>query len=226
MTYREALETIIRMVREGAYPFAVATFIDEMDDHLTRSAVIQATRNLASVGTFAEVVIRDLEAFQAKRKREANRTAGNPQYPALPSVAKHRRLAKDRELTAQETKAYGSAVLEGIRALQRQELMRVTKNPPSATYETGADILERIAAENKRTFHRDCQSDRARRTDAQIIEAYEAAMAAKHAANAEVVKPAIVASKPAPVAKKPVDHSARMRQAWKTRRANAAKRAA
>lgn len=48
---------------------------------------------------------------------------GNPQYPALPGVAKFRKLANGRELTKEEGKAYGRAVLEGIRSLQRLELV-------------------------------------------------------------------------------------------------------
>lgn len=46
-----------------------------------------------------------------------------PTYPALPGAAKFRKLANGRDLTKEENKAYGRAVLEGIRSLQRLELV-------------------------------------------------------------------------------------------------------
>ena len=46
--------------------------------------------------------------------------AGNPLYPNLPSVAKHRLL---NDQTPEGKKAYGQAVHAAIRALQRRELM-------------------------------------------------------------------------------------------------------
>jgi hypothetical protein len=61
--------------------------------------------------------------------------AFGPLYPALPQAAKFRRLANGRELTREETKAYGATVLQGIRNLQRLELIgrgsSLTHKPPT-----------------------------------------------------------------------------------------------
>jgi hypothetical protein len=229
MTYREALETLNRMMTAGSSPQAIALHICTLPDAI-RAAVsskVSAHAALKTFGRQVQMALRDVTAAKPKTGRKEPND-GNPVYPALPSVNKFRKLAGNRELTAEETKAYGRSVLEGIRALQRQEIMRGTPKLPSAKYETGADVLKRIAAENKAAFARDCQSDRTARSDAAIIAEYEHVMSLKRAAQAAnaaqpetanvmtFTKPA----KPAP------DHSARMRKAWETRRANAAKRAA
>lgn len=214
--YRKALETIIAMVRKGDAPGAVAYYLGSIPE-LQRWEVLAKVRGVAVAGTFAEAVLKALEPVSKPKAED-----GNPVYPALPSVNKFRKLANKRDLTAEETKAYGRSVLEGIRQLQRQEIMRGVPRLPSAKYETGADVLKRIAAENKAAFARDCQSDRAARSDADIVAAYHAAMAAKRGTGAafETAITPVTLIKPAP------DHSARMRKAWETRRANAAKRAA
>ena len=226
MTYREVLETLNGMMRDGSSPQEVATYLASLDrwDH---AAVFVKLRAFALPGTFGAAVVAALDPQPAKSRFDRKREdAENPVYPNLTGVAKWRKLASKRELSAEETKAYGRSVLEGIRQLQRQEIMRGAPRLPSAKYETGADVLKRIAAENKARCEADIRADRARRTDAQIIAAYEAAMVAKRAAEAPKAEPALTvvpASKPA---KPAPDHSARMRKAWETRRANAAKRAA
>lgn len=224
MTYRSALQTIITMIRrEQASPQDVALYISTIDG-LDRWTVIAKVREVAVAGSFAEAVLKALEA-PAKPRAEA----GNPVYPALRGVDKFRKLANKRELSADETKAYGRAVLEGIRQMQRQELFRGSKRVPSARYETGADVLKRIAAENRARCEADIRAERDRRTDAEIIAAYEAAMVAKRASATQPEAPVaapVVATITPKAAKPAVDHSARMRKAWETRRANAAKRAA
>jgi hypothetical protein len=131
-----------------------------------------------------------------------------PKYPALPSVDKHRRLARSAvEETPEQRRAYGAAVHAGIRALQRSELMRVVSVPKpncaSGTAETeGRKILNAVKRQLEAKLQADANADRRRRTDGEIIAAYQAAMEAKRAREggpAPVAVPAPAPEQPAPV---------------------------
>ena len=58
------------------------------------------------------------------QEREDNARYG-PRYPELPSVEKWRRLNRGRDLTPEETRAYGRAVLAAIHSLNHAGLWRV-----------------------------------------------------------------------------------------------------
>ena len=100
--------------------------------------------------------------------------AYGPVYPALgQTVQRWRTIANERELTEEETRAYGRAVGDAFRS--RNTLAR----PQPITFEStefcpkcyGRELLARLEA--------GVRADRARRTNAQIIAAYHEAMKEK-----------------------------------------------
>ena len=111
--------------------------------------------------------------------------AFGPVYPALPSVAKFRKQAATHGHDEFFRDAYGAAVHAAIRTLQRQELMRAGINraehkcncASGTNHNDGAAILKAVAAQNRAAACRHTDT----RTDKQIRDAYEAAMAAKRA---------------------------------------------
>jgi hypothetical protein len=123
--------------------------------------------------------------------------AFGPTYPALASCAKFRRM---RDPSAEQRKAHGEAVMAGIRSLQAGELARETKthrpNCPSRSAETtGKGIMKAVQRQHASQLQAGANADRARRTDAQIIEAYAEAMAEKRQREAvEAVASATLAS--------------------------------
>jgi hypothetical protein len=79
--------------------------------------------------------------------------AGNPLYPNLPSVAKHRRL---NDQTPDGKKAYGQAVHAAIRALQRRELMTAAYGAANLPRDVGAMSDKAFMADirkNANTLH-------------------------------------------------------------------------
>lgn len=118
-----------------------------------------------------------------------------PTYPALPSVAKWRKLADKRELTKEETKAYGRAAIEAFRKMQRDELQRCLPQRTasqamcaSGTWLTdGKALIKAVREQHARKLQADANADRARRSDDQIKAAYQAAMDAKRKAQVEAV---------------------------------------
>jgi hypothetical protein len=78
-----------------------------------------------------------------------------PTYPALPGANKWRRQARMRELTRDENREYGQAVLDGINALNARLLDREVapfrSNSASGTFHNnGKDILKAINEQNRR----------------------------------------------------------------------------
>lgn len=135
----------------------------------------------------------ELEAAKPFRFEDLN---GEPEpeawgkrYPALPSVDKWRKLANKRELTAEETRAYGASVGAAIRLLQRQELIGSTTGKISLA--CTAFNAKKHRATLAAAFHAGCAADKRAwafggakslsvGSNGQTIEeAYEAAMAAK-----------------------------------------------
>lgn len=112
-----------------------------------------------------------------------------PVYPALPSVAKFRRMANGRDLTKEEGKAYGRAVMQGILDLQKRELQREFKSHacPSASGSWATDgktLIKAVRKQHQDQLEAAVRADRARRTDAEIVSAYHAAMEETRAARA------------------------------------------
>lgn len=233
MTYREALETLNGMMAAGSRPLEIATFISELFSEV-RAAVTRTVEGLKlPVGTFGEVVCERLAARRAVIAGEYADKSRNPVYPALPSVNKFRKLAAKRDLTAEETKAYGRSVLESIRELQRSELLgrksELSHKPPTLA-QVFAGTYQRATVPASHETPGKYRQDKPATWNPVQRTRYEAAMAEKRAAAPQIEAPqaapvmtVVPASKPA---KPAPDHSARMRKAWETRRANAAKRAA
>jgi hypothetical protein len=107
-----------------------------------------------------------------------------PLYPQLGAgVIKHRKAARHglSDLSGEQRRAYGLAVLEAIRGLCRAQLRRAAvpasrPNCASRTFEqTGADILKAVAAQNRTA----CLA-KGRFDQAEANAKYEAAMKAKH----------------------------------------------
>lgn len=106
-----------------------------------------------------------------------------PKYPALPAVNKYRAKAKRGQLDQDGAREYGAAVHQAIRDLQRAELQRELRTHAcpcaSGTWHSEAkDILRAIRNQNRSQKVPDL------RTDKQLVEAYEAAMAEKRAREA------------------------------------------
>ena len=85
---------------------------------------------------------------------------GGPAYPDLPELAKWRALAKARPLDGDETRAYGRAVGEAIRALQARELHASAGKGKCAPPRGGALRHEQILAGQIAAFHRAAAADR------------------------------------------------------------------
>ncbi|WP_133771601.1 hypothetical protein [Enterovirga rhinocerotis] len=112
--------------------------------------------------------------------------AFGPIYPALnATVAKGRRVA---DPTREQRRAHGEAVGAAIRELQRRELQR--EAPPhrcpcaSGTWHSGDDLTKAIRRQHDAALQAQAKADRARRTDAQVMAQYEAAMAERRAQEA------------------------------------------
>ena len=102
-----------------------------------------------------------------------------PVYPTLPSVAKFRRQRDP------DVKAYGQAVREAVRTLQRQELARATPNghkSPSASgtwHTTGKAIRKAIREQHRAQLQAQVNAERRNRCPVELRRAYEEAMAHK-----------------------------------------------
>ena len=102
-----------------------------------------------------------------------------PVYPALPSVAKFRRMRDPCP------KAYGQAVRAAVRTLQRQELMRAapsTHKSPSASgtwHTSGPKIRKAIREQHRAALQASVNADRRNRSDDVVMHLYKEAMAAK-----------------------------------------------
>ena len=103
-----------------------------------------------------------------------------PVYPALPSVEKWRKLNRARDLSDDEIRSYGAAVGAAIRALNtpspRQGLNIKSR---CASGQAGTFCPKKHRASQIAALHAGANADRRRPTDAEIVEAYEAAMIAK-----------------------------------------------
>jgi hypothetical protein len=106
-----------------------------------------------------------------------------PAYPALPSVDKYRRQRDP------DVKAYGQAVREAVRVLQRQELERIAKagyiagrkpNCASGTWHTtGPKIRKAIREQHRAQNEAAANAQRRNRSDEMVMHLYKEAMAAK-----------------------------------------------
>lgn len=96
-----------------------------------------------------------------------------PVYPSLPELDAHRRVANSAKETAEQAAAYGRAVGDAFRKLNRISASKPI--PTACSAETDAKCRARHIAE----LHRACAADRRRRTDEEIVSAYHAAMKAK-----------------------------------------------
>lgn len=108
-----------------------------------------------------------------------------PAYPDLgATVAKLRRVAANHSIAAFKRLAvreHGRAVLKAIAGKQRAELAREGTAAPAPYTGTNRQIGLKILASIAKSARQTCNPDAIRkaRTDAELIEAYEAAMAAK-----------------------------------------------
>lgn len=97
------------------------------------------------------------------RKLHADQRCG-PRYPALPSVEKWRRLNRGRDLTPEETREYGRAVLAAIHALNHAGLQRSAVSLRCTVW-----TAKGAAARNRAQLETAANADRHRRTDKDIV---------------------------------------------------------
>lgn len=129
-----------------------------------------------------------------------------PCYPAMPALAKHRqRAARYGSIAAMpraDVEAYAAAVDAGIRALNKAT-QRTGYNPrpncaSGSWANNDADLKAAIYNRQMRELHASVAADRRARTDDDIREAYELAMAEKRAMPVVLAFPAPVAHVEAP----------------------------
>jgi hypothetical protein len=113
---------------------------------------------------------------------------GNPPYPNLgAAVEKHRRLAKSRELTLAEKKAYGRAVLEAVNALNAPKpAERIAHKYVCASgtgHNDGASILAAVNAQNRARVGREVWSHEIAAANAARYEAHMIAQRKRLAAS-------------------------------------------
>lgn len=111
-----------------------------------------------------------------------------PDYPAIPRAVKFRKIPRD-QLTPEQKIAYSKAIVETILSLQRKALERAVPDiKPACASGTwcnnGEDLHKALCRQRHEALLRAPDSIRAKRTDRQLIEAYEEAMAAKRARQA------------------------------------------
>jgi hypothetical protein len=108
-----------------------------------------------------------------------------PAYPktASAAVTKWRSVAAGRELTSDETRAYGQAVHAWINGFKTPKRAPDTLSTRSncASGQAGEFCAKKHRAALLAKLYRDAEADRRARTDKQIIAAYEAAMMKKRA---------------------------------------------
>lgn len=118
-----------------------------------------------------------------------------PQYPAIPGAAKFRKIPRD-QLTAEQKAAYSAVIVRTVLELQRKALQRelpeIKPSCASGTWHNMADgsVGRAIRKQQHEALLRAPDSIRAKRTDKQLIELYEEAMAAKRAREAAEMKEA------------------------------------
>lgn len=146
-----------------------------------------------------------------------------PSYPALAICnrfrAKARAAGSLADMPRDDVVAYGEAVLAGIRALQRSEAFGAARTGyiplPSTKPKTGDEILAEIRRAHVRAGEAHANEIRRARTDREIEDDYEEAMAAKRARLEAEARPAT-----APVPAEPPASKSRAAalKAWETRR--------
>lgn len=113
-----------------------------------------------------------------------------PLYPKLYGrVQQFRRLANAGPLTREDRRAYGAAVLDAIRSLNRSAGQRALTPASNSGYESGTAltdgraILAAIRRQNDAALHdHDGNTWTNRRSDKELLADYEAAVACKRVA--------------------------------------------
>ena len=129
---------------------------------------------------------------------DSTREDFGPVYPALPGLDKFRRRAASGDETDDDRRAYGRAVGEAFRKLMAPKGARWTWK-----VDLHYDTRRTVAADMARQAAAAMTADRARRSDAEIIEAYKVAMAekaARLAQAADIAPEPIAATDPLPLA--------------------------
>lgn len=111
-----------------------------------------------------------------------------PIYPAIPGAAKFRKIPR-AELTPAQKIAYSDAITRTILSLQRKAIMRQAPefkaNCASGTFiNNGAELHEHLIRARRAELLAAPDKIRRARTDAEVLELYSQAMAAKRAAQA------------------------------------------
>lgn len=110
-----------------------------------------------------------------------------PYYPNLSArVQKFRRLANAGPLTREDRRAYGAAVLDAFRSLNRSASQRILTPASNSGYESGTAlvdgraILTAIRRQNEAALHeREGNTWTNRRSEKELLVDYEAAVACK-----------------------------------------------
>jgi len=91
-----------------------------------------------------------------------------PRYPRLEVVEKWRRLNRGRDLTREETRAYGAAVLKAIHAVNHSGLMRTAVDTRCTVWDAKG-----AAARNRAHLEQLANDQRRSRTDEDIINQFK-----------------------------------------------------
>jgi hypothetical protein len=109
-----------------------------------------------------------------------------PDYPHIPGAARYRKIARS-DLTAEQKAAYSDAIRKAILAQQRRDIIRevpdIRPSCASGTWHNMADgsVGKAIRSQQREALLRAPDSIRAKRTAAEILTAYNEAMAIKRA---------------------------------------------